>query len=152
MIVLIVLDHLTTTNYLSGWHKYGKCGQLCVKIFKISIFYQFSDFDGCNMLVIADYDSTNGSWQPLITWLDGVIMLMRLNVPNILKMMVFDHVDNFEWLNILTIGNYFVGEIHGPWGHAAVLTNGEPTAEKIVCVSVRMLVRKVFILPVWRFC
>ena len=84
------------------------------------------------MHVIADYDSTNGSWQPLITWLDGVIMLMRLNVPNILKMMVFDHVDNFEWLNILTIGNYFVGEIHGPWGHAAVLTNGEPTAEKIV--------------------
>ena len=61
MIVLIVLDHLTTTNYLSGWDKYGKCGQLCVKIFKISIFYQFSDFDGCNMLVIADYDSTNGS-------------------------------------------------------------------------------------------
>ena len=34
------------------------------------------------------------------------------------KMMVSDHVDDFEWLNILTIGHYFVGEIHG---HVAML-------------------------------
>ena len=33
-------------------------------------------------------------------------------------MMVSDHVDDFEWLNILTIGHYFVGEIHG---HGAML-------------------------------
>ena len=29
--VLMVLHHLTTTNYLSGWHIYAKCGQLFVK-------------------------------------------------------------------------------------------------------------------------
>ena len=61
MIVLIAINHLTSINYLAGWHNIGKCGQLCVKKFKISIFDQFFDFDGCNMLVIADYDSTNGS-------------------------------------------------------------------------------------------
>ena len=46
-------------------------------------------------------------------------------------MMVSDHVDDFEWLNILTIGHYFVGEIHG---HGAMLqfsTLVEPTAENV---------------------
>ena len=59
LVVLIVLDHLTTTNYLSGWHKYGKCGQLCVKKYKISIFDQFFDLECLNILDIADYDCTN---------------------------------------------------------------------------------------------
>ena len=55
MIVLIVFNHLTTTNYLSGWRNYGKCGQLCVKKFKISIFDQFFDFECQNMMDITDY-------------------------------------------------------------------------------------------------
>ena len=59
IIVLIVLNHLTTTNYLSGWHKYAKCGQLCIKKFKITIFYQFFDFHCLNTHDIAAYDSTN---------------------------------------------------------------------------------------------
>ena len=57
MIVLIVLNHLTATNYLSGWLKYAKCGQLCVKKFKISIFDLGFDFECLNMMDIADYDS-----------------------------------------------------------------------------------------------
>ena len=61
LVVLIVLDHLTTTKYLSGWHKYAKCGQLCVKRLKNSIFDQFLDFKCLNMMEIADYDSTNCS-------------------------------------------------------------------------------------------
>ena len=42
MIVLIAINHLTSINYLAGWHNIGKCGQLCVKKFKISIFDRFS--------------------------------------------------------------------------------------------------------------
>ena len=45
MIVLIAINHLTSINYLAGWHNDAKCGQLCVKIFKISIFHHFFDFD-----------------------------------------------------------------------------------------------------------
>ena len=60
MIVLIVLNHLTTTNYLSGSHKYAKCGQLYVKILKISIFDQFFDFDCLNLMDLLDYDTANG--------------------------------------------------------------------------------------------
>jgi hypothetical protein len=45
MIVLIVFNHLTTTNYLSGWRNYGKCGRLCRKKVKILIFDYFLDFD-----------------------------------------------------------------------------------------------------------
>ena len=45
MIVLHAINHLTSINYLAGWHNDAKCGQLCVKIFKISIFHHFFDFD-----------------------------------------------------------------------------------------------------------
>ena len=55
LVVLIVLDHLTTTNFLSGWHGYAKCGQLCVKKFKISIFDQFFDFECLKLMDIADW-------------------------------------------------------------------------------------------------
>ena len=58
--VLMVLHHLTITNDLSGWHKYAKCGQLCVKKLKFSIFDQFLNFECLNMN-IADYDRANGS-------------------------------------------------------------------------------------------
>ena len=37
MKVLITLNHLTYISYLAGWHKYAKCGPLCVKRFKILI-------------------------------------------------------------------------------------------------------------------
>ena len=67
IIVLIVLNHLTTTNYLSGWHKYAKCGQLCIKKFKITIFYQFFDFHCLNTHDIAAYDSTNDNGEGGIT-------------------------------------------------------------------------------------
>ena len=62
MIVLIAINHLTSINYLAGWHNIGKCGQLCVKKFKISIFDQFFDFHGLKRLANARYDSLNGSW------------------------------------------------------------------------------------------
>ena len=45
MVVLIAINHLTSINYLAGWQNDAKCGQLCVKIFKISIFHHFIDFD-----------------------------------------------------------------------------------------------------------
>ena len=61
MIVLIAINHLTSINYLAGWHNIGKCGQLCVKKFKISIFDQFFGFECLNMMDIADYDRANGS-------------------------------------------------------------------------------------------
>ena len=61
MIVLIAINHLTSINYLAGWHNIGKCGQLCVKKFKISIFDQFFDFECLNMIEIAHYDSANCS-------------------------------------------------------------------------------------------
>ena len=38
LVVLIVLNHLTNTNYLFGWLEYAKSGQFLVKKFKISIF------------------------------------------------------------------------------------------------------------------
>ena len=44
MIVLNAINHLTSINYLAGLHNDAKCGQLCVKRFKISIFAQFFDF------------------------------------------------------------------------------------------------------------
>ena len=59
LVLPIVLYHLTTTNYLTGWHKYAKCGQLCVKKFKIPIFYNFFDFECLKMMDIVDYYSTN---------------------------------------------------------------------------------------------
>ena len=61
MIVLIVLNHLTTTNYLAGWHNYAKWDWICEKKFKISIFDQFFDVCGLNMLDIADSSSPTGS-------------------------------------------------------------------------------------------
>ena len=61
MIVLIAINHLTSINYLAGWHNIGKCGQLCVKKVKISIFDQFFDFHGLKRLANARYDSLNGS-------------------------------------------------------------------------------------------
>ena len=61
MIVLIAINHLTSINYLAGWQNIGKCGQLCVKKFKISIFDQFFDFECLNMIEIAHYDSANCS-------------------------------------------------------------------------------------------
>ena len=64
MVVLIAINHLTSINYLAGWHNIGKCGQLCVKKVKISIFDQFFDFECFNMLDTADYDSANG-FRPL---------------------------------------------------------------------------------------
>ena len=61
MIVLIVSNHLTTTNNLCGWRKYAKYGLLCVKKFKISIFNQFFVFECLNMMNIVDYDRLSGS-------------------------------------------------------------------------------------------
>ena len=42
MIVLIAINYLTSINYLATWHNDAKCGQLCVKRLKISIFVHFS--------------------------------------------------------------------------------------------------------------
>ena len=61
MIVLIVFNHLTTTNYLSGWRKYAKYGRLGRKKAKILSFDYFFDFECLNMLGTVDYDSINGS-------------------------------------------------------------------------------------------
>ena len=58
MIVLIAINHLTSINYLAGWHNIRKCGQLCVKKFKISIFDRFFDFECMKMMDIAENDST----------------------------------------------------------------------------------------------
>ena len=90
IIVLIVLNHLTTTNYLSGWHKYAKCGQLCIKKFKITIFYQFFDFHCLNTHDIAAYDSTNDNGEGGIT--NSFILFFRSrkrateNLPTMTKM------------------------------------------------------------------
>ena len=62
MIVLIAINHLTSINYLAGWHNIGKCGQLCVKKVKISIFDQFFDFECLNMLEIVGFDSSDCSF------------------------------------------------------------------------------------------
>ena len=50
MIVLIAINHLTSIDYITGWHNDAKCGQLCIKKFKNSIFYQFSDFECLNKM------------------------------------------------------------------------------------------------------
>ena len=52
--MLIVLFHITTTNYLDRGQKYAKLGELCVKKFKILIFDKFSDFECLKM-----YDEAN---------------------------------------------------------------------------------------------
>ena len=72
MIVLIAINHLTSINYLAGWHNIGKCGQLCVKKIKISIFDLFFDFECLNMLGTADYDSTNSSIPLVNQWYPGL--------------------------------------------------------------------------------
>ena len=56
MIVLIVFNHLTTTNYLSGWRNNGKCGRLCRKKCENLDFRLFF-----RALDIIDYGSTTGS-------------------------------------------------------------------------------------------
>ena len=61
LVALIVLHYLTTTNFMSRWHEYAKCGQFCVKKFKISIFDLFFDVCGLNMLDIADSSSPTSS-------------------------------------------------------------------------------------------
>ena len=62
MIVLIVLDHLTTSNYLSLGQNYAKWGQFCRKkgenldfslLFQVWVLEYMHD--------ITDYDSTDGS-------------------------------------------------------------------------------------------
>ena len=83
MIVLIVSIHLTTTNYLCGWPKYAKCGQLCRKKVKILIFDCFFDCECLNQLEIADYDSTNCSTPLDNQWLPDLwakLFKMRRNL------------------------------------------------------------------------
>ena len=95
LVVIIVLDHLTTTNYLSGSHNHAKCGKFCVKKIKNSIFDQFWDFDGLKK---------SNFW-----------ILMDSRSPKMWR----SQVQSTRWWDS------FVKNV-------AVLTNGEPTAEKIV--------------------
>ena len=111
MIVLIVLNHLTTTNYLAGWHNYAKC----VKKFKISVFDQFFDFCGLNMLDIVDFDSTKCS---LIVILSRSILnsLSSSAGPLLACLFFFSFFGNFFFLNfcfrelflLLFFGTFFL--------------------------------------------
>ena len=60
-VVLMVLDHLTTRNYLTRGHNSAKLGQFYRKKGKILISDYFFEFECSNMLDNADYDSTNCS-------------------------------------------------------------------------------------------
>ena len=62
LVVLIVLDHLKTRNYLTWGQNGAKWGQLCRKNVKILILDYFFEFECWNMLDNADYDSSNGSF------------------------------------------------------------------------------------------
>ena len=80
MIVLMVFNHLITTNYLSGWRKYAKCGLLCVKKFKISIFDQFSISSTwiwwtLQIMMMKLWKTFSTMWKHMITRLDGQIYL-----------------------------------------------------------------------------
>ena len=110
MIVLIVLNHLTTTNYLCGWRKYAKCGQLCRKKVKILIFDCFFDCECLNQLEIADYDSINCSTPLDNQWLPDLwskLFNMRWNLQKKLQNTEVEEVQstlqfstsvlNFSW-------------------------------------------------------
>ena len=64
LVVLIVLDHLTTRNYLTWGQNYAKWGQFWRKKLKILILDYFFEFECLNKLDNADYDSINGSTPP----------------------------------------------------------------------------------------
>ena len=60
MIVLMVLDHLTSSNYLTCGQSYAKCRQLCrKKQTQKLVFCLFFDFETLNILDFADYDTNN---------------------------------------------------------------------------------------------
>ena len=60
MIVLMVLDHLTSSNYLTCGQNYAKCRQLCrKKQTQKLVFCLFFDFETLNILDFADYDTNN---------------------------------------------------------------------------------------------
>ena len=118
MIVLMVPHHLTTTNYLSRWYRYAKWVQLCIKKFKISIFDQFFWF------WVLECDVYDGYWWDEMRWVYMSSYEMSSH-----------EMSSRGWLSwpvkLLPI-------LSGRWWdpcrlrQVTVLTNGEPTAEKIV--------------------
>ena len=76
MIVLIVLDHLTTSNYLTWQQNYKKWGQFCRKKGENLHFRLFSSLSAwiCLIMQIMIVLMVLFIWQPQITWFEGKIM------------------------------------------------------------------------------
>ena len=98
LVVLIVLDHLKTRNYLTWGQNGAKWGQLCRKNVKILILAYFFEFECLDMLHNADYDSTNGSFSfdnHKLPGLRAKICKIRLITWKKVKILIFNKLFDF---------------------------------------------------------